>query len=54
MIMLLLVTSCGKIECQNGVITDVYHVPSLSANLLYTPTKSDLKEGRILSKIGLL
>lgn len=29
--------SCGKIECSNSVIIDVYHVPSLSVNLLPMP-----------------
>ena len=29
----LIVVGCGKIECKNGVIIDVHHVSSLSANL---------------------
>jgi hypothetical protein len=33
----LIIASHGKIECQNGVITDVYHVPSLIVNLLAIP-----------------
>jgi hypothetical protein len=28
---------CGKIECQNCVIIDVYHVPIMSAILFYIP-----------------
>jgi len=33
----LTLVDCGRIECHNGVITDVYHVPSLSANSLSVP-----------------
>jgi hypothetical protein len=31
----LIVIGCGDIKCQNGVITNVYRVPSLSSNSLY-------------------
>lgn len=31
----LTIIGCGRIECQNGVITSVYHVPSLSVNLMF-------------------
>jgi hypothetical protein len=33
----LTIVGCGKNECQNSVIIDVYHVPSLSVNLLFVP-----------------
>jgi hypothetical protein len=33
----IIVSSSNRIECQNGVITDVYHVPSLNVNLFYVP-----------------
>jgi len=33
----LTVASYGDIECGNGVISNVYHVPILSANLLLIP-----------------
>jgi len=33
----LIVSSCGNIECWNGMIIDVCHISSLSFNLLYVP-----------------
>ena len=47
----LIVSNCGKIQCQNDVIIDVYHVPGFSENLLLvTPSYPYLQESRVLVK----
>jgi hypothetical protein len=33
----LIFKGCGKVNCKNGLITDVYAVPRFSANILLIP-----------------
>jgi len=34
------IEGCGEVYCNNGVITDVYHVRRVSANLLSVPLRN--------------